>query len=278
MQDITVTKLKNAVNELGYEILMLNSPLDKVTQTNLVRQQWVDGLLKVSPDLTINDSCHAGWPKKPELVEFNQLPKRTVGSIKGHASMMHSFAHIEFNAINIAWDAVYRFTDMPDQYYDDWSRIAQEEAYHFTLINDYLKTLGYEYGSFPAHRGLWEMVEETRHDVMVRMALVPRVLEARGLDVTPDIIKKFTHHGHQEAADILSIIYRDEIGHVDVGSRWFNYLCKKRGIDAHKTFVNLIEQYAVDKIRQPFNEVARMKAGFSKQEMEYLNQCTKLQK
>ena len=263
-----------SLNELAHGCLLLNSPEEKTTQTDIVRQQWLDGLLKVDHHLQINEHCDAGWPDKPSLVEFNKLPKRSVGSAKGHASLMHSFAHIEFNAINIAWDAVYRFKNMPDEFCDDWSRIAFEEAYHFNLINDYLKSMGYEYGSFDAHRGLWEMVEDTRHDVMVRMALVPRVLEARGLDVTPDIIKKFTHHGHQEAADILSIIYRDEIGHVEVGSRWFNYLCEKRGLNSHDTFVDLIERYAVDKIRRPFNEIARLQAGFSKQEMEYLNKCT----
>ncbi len=262
------------LNQQAHQCLLLKSPEEKIAQTDLLRQQWLDGMLGIDRHLTAIDNCDAGWPEKPQLVEFNQLPKRSVGSAKGHASLMHSFAHIEFNAINIAWDAVYRFNDMPDAFYDDWSRIAFEEAYHFTLINDYLKTLGYEYGSFDAHRGLWEMVEQTRYDVMVRMALVPRVLEARGLDVTPNIIKKFKHHGHQEAANILSVIYRDEIGHVDVGSRWFRYLCEKRDINAHDTFIDLIERYAVDKIRQPFNEAARMKAGFSEQEMEYLTQCT----
>ncbi|MDH3326366.1 MAG: ferritin-like domain-containing protein [Gammaproteobacteria bacterium] len=275
MQDNTATNFKNSINARAYHCLLLESPQEKVAQSLKLREEWTNGLLSVERDLEIIDNCDAGWPEKPELVAFNRLPKRTVGSLKGHASMMHSFAHIEFNAINIAWDAVYRFPDMPEEYYDDWSRIAQEEAYHFTLINDYLKSLDYEYGSFDAHKGLWEMVEETRYDVLVRMALVPRVLEARGLDVTPNIIQKFKHHGHHEAAEILSIIYRDEIGHVEVGTRWFNYMCNKREIDAHQTFVDLIERYAVDKIRQPFNEVARMKAGFSAREMEYLNQCSK---
>jgi len=275
MGDKAVKKLTNSLNAHAYQCLLLNSPDEKIVKTNELRAHWLSGSLKVDRHLSVDDHCVVGWPSEPELVALNKLPKRTVGSARGHASMMHAFAHIEFNAINIAWDAVYRFNDMPDQYYDDWSRIAQEEAYHFTLINDYLISMGYEYGSFVAHAGLWEMVEETRHDVMVRMALVPRVLEARGLDVTPDIMRKFKHHGHHEAAEILSIIYRDEIGHVEVGSRWFNYLCEKRGLDSHQTFVNLIEQYAVDKIRQPFNDLARKQAGFSEKEMDYLNQCTK---
>ena len=265
----------DAINSLAYDCLQARDPAEKVQLTENCRNLWLKGALRIDHQLPIVEHCRVGWPEKPVLVPFNQLPKRTVSSDKGHAALMHSFAHIEFNAINIAWDAVYRFVDMPDQFYDDWSRIAHEEAYHFTLINDYLKSMGFEYGSFAAHQGLWEMVEQTRHDVMVRMALVPRVLEARGLDVTPDIIQRFKHHNRHQAAEILSIIYEDEIGHVEVGSRWFNYLCEKRQLDPKQTFVSLIEQYAVDKIRQPFNEVARMKAGFSEQEMEYLNQCTK---
>jgi len=275
MPDNPVTKSKNtSFKQLAYQCLLAKSPEEKVYLTKALRRDWLDGELEIDHRLPVTDDCVAGWPDKPALVAFHRLPKRSAGSAKGHASMMHAFAHIEFNAINIAWDAVYRFSDMPDQFYDDWSRIADEEAYHFTLIRDYLITLGYEYGSFDAHGGLWEMVTQTRHDVLVRMALVPRVLEARGLDVTPDIINKFKHHGHHRAADILAIILRDEIGHVEVGSRWFRYLCDQRGINAHDTFVHLIEQYALDKIRLPFNDLARMKAGFSEQEMEYLTQCT----
>jgi len=264
-----------SINQLAHDCLLINSPAEKIKLTNQIREKWLEGQLVVDVSAAVDEQCPVGRPEKPELVALHKLPKRTVGSLKGHASMMHSFAHIEFNAINIAWDAVSRFTKMPEQYYDDWSRIAQEEAYHFTLINDYLLELGYEYGSFPAHNGLWEMVEQTRHDVLIRMALVPRVLEARGLDVTPDIIERFKHHGHDKAVEILNIIYNDEIGHVEVGSRWFNYLCEQRGLEPQNTFSALIEEYAVDKIRQPFNEIARKQAGFTEQEMEYLNQCTK---
>ena len=191
------------------------------------------------------------------------------------AALLHSFAHIEFNAINIAWDAVYRFNNMPAQFYLDWAKIAAEEAYHFSLIRNYLLNMGYDYGSFQAHTGLWDMVEKTSHDVLVRMALVPRVLEARGLDVTPVIIKKFRHHNFIDAADIMTIIYQDEIGHVEIGTKWFKFLCKQRQLDSDETFNQLIQHYAIDKIRKPFNDKARQQAGFSAREMELLNICSK---
>ncbi len=264
-----------SINTLAYQCLQISSVDEKVIQSSNIRALWLKGELKIEHKRSIIDHCQAGWPEKPSLVPFNKLTKRSISSDKGHASMMHAFAHIEFNAINIAWDAVYRFADMPEKYYDDWSRVAAEEAYHFTLINDYLKTLGYEYGSFGAHQGLWEMVEDTRHDVLTRMALVPRVLEARGLDVTPDIIQRFKQNGRHKAAEILSIIYEDEIDHVTIGTRWFNYLCKKRGLDSFHTFSTLIQQFAASKIKQPFNDIARQQAGFSQQEMEYLHQCSK---
>jgi len=254
---------------------MLCDADEKIEQTRHLREQWLAGLLSTDDNYDGNPACDAGAPAKPELVPFNQLPRRTVAGAKGHAAMMHAFAHIEFNAINIAWDAVSRFTQLPTEFYDDWSRIADEEAYHFQLIRDYLRSLDYDYGSFPAHKGLWEMVQLTKHDVMVRMALVPRVLEARGLDVTPDIIARFKHHQHHKAAEILEIIYRDEIGHVEVGSKWFNYFCSQRGLDSEAVFAGLIAQYATDKIRKPFNYLAREQAGFSEKEMEYLNSCTK---
>lgn len=272
MSDISSVK---SINSRAYQCLLADSVGEKIKLTDQTRQEWLNGDLDVRHDHSISPNCHAGWPAKPRLVPFTQLPKRTVTSPKGHAAMMHSFAHIEFNAINIAWDAVYRFADMPWDYYDDWSKVAAEEAYHFSLINDYLADLGFEYGSFDAHQGLWEMVESTKDDVMIRMALVPRVLEARGLDVTPDIISRFQHHGHDRAAEILSIIYQDEIGHVEIGSRWFNYLCDQRNINASETFSSLVSQYAIDKVRPPFNTEARTQAGFSKTEMEYLNQCTR---
>jgi len=266
--------LPKTLHEAAITCLVVSNPDDKLALTHLIKKQWDSGDLVLKNDFSSNRECSVGIPSKPELVPFNQLPKRTVGGPKGHAAMIHAFAHIEFNAINIALDAVSRFPDLPEQFYIDWLRIAHEEAIHFQLLRDYLRTLGYDYGSFPAHAGLWEMVELTAFDVMVRMALVPRVLEARGLDVTPDIIQRFRHHNHLRAAEILEVIYRDEIGHVEIGSKWFNYVCKQQNLDSQAVFSELIKKYAADKIRKPFNAIAREQAGFTAKEMEFLTSCS----
>lgn len=157
--------------------------------------------------------------------------------------MMHAIAHIEFNAINLALDAVQRFEGMPEQFYADWLRIADEEAYHFELIRAHMRQLGADYGDHNAHSGLWEMCEKTAHDVLIRMALVPRVLEARGLDVTPGIQKKLTQVGDHNAVSLLDIILRDEIGHVEIGNRWFRHCCKARGLKTDETFFKLLDEY-----------------------------------
>ena len=266
--------LLKTVNEAAYQCLMARDVENKIELTLFMKQQYDAKLLCIEPGFVAQEKLTVGVPDKPQLVAFHELPKRTVAGSKGHAAMIHAFAHIEFNAINIALDAICRFPGLPLEFYSDWLQIAHEEAIHFQLLREYLQTLGHDYGSFPAHSGLWEMVELTAFDVMVRMALVPRVLEARGLDVTPDIIRRFRHHQHQRAAEILEIIYRDEIGHVEIGSKWFNYFCRQRGLDSEKTFTTLIEKFATDKIRQPFNLFAREQAGFSAKEMEYLQSCT----
>jgi len=271
---MTNDALPQTLNEAAYCSLKEINVEQKISQTHRIKMQREAKMLDVQFDYAPHKICEVGVPERPLLVSFNKLPKRSVSGVKGHAAMIHAFAHIEYNAINIALDAICRFPGMPVEYYDDWLKIAHEEAIHFQLLQDYLITLGYEYGSFDAHSGLWEMVEITAHDVMVRMALVPRVLEARGLDVTPDIIQKFNHHGHTRAAEILEVIYQDEIGHVEIGSKWFNYTCSQRGLNSAEVFSELIEKFAIDKIRKPFNSIARKQAGFSTKEMEYLNSCT----
>lgn len=213
-----------------------------------------------------------GRPDKPELVPSRQLPRRRMGSPAGSASMLHSFVHIEFNAINLAWDAVYRFRGMPRDYYTDWASVAAEEATHFDLLRKHLISLGYEYGDFVAHDGLWSVAKDTAHDVLVRMAVVPRVLEARGLDVTPAIIERFRDNGDEKAAQILEIILQDEIGHVEIGTRWYVYLCKLRGLDREATFERMINDYVKERIKGPLHIEAREKAGFNPQEMALLNQ------
>jgi uncharacterized ferritin-like protein (DUF455 family) len=211
-----------------------------------------------------------GRPENPVLVPPRDLPRRRFSVDKGHAPLIHAICHIEFNAINLALDAVARFTDMPDDFYHDWFRIAYEEATHFEMLSDHLKTMGWQYGDFDAHDGLWEMAQKTHHDVLTRMALVPRVLEARGLDVTPAMMQKLSRTGDHRAVEILEVILREEVGHVEVGTRWFNYLCEQRGLDAYETFTDLLDHYFNGEIRGPLHTEARIMAGFTEAELSWL--------
>lgn len=190
----------------------------------------------------------------------------------GRAALVHALAHIEFNAINLALDAAQRFSGMPPDYYADWLRVADEEAQHFDLLNTHLATLGrgYAYGDFPAHNGLWEMALRTAHDPLVRMALVSRVLEARGLDATPLIVEKLKTANDLRMVEILAIIERDEIGHVAIGSRWFGWLCVERGLEPEATFRQLLIDHDAPPLRPPFNLAARRQAGFSEPELAWL--------
>ncbi len=265
--------MQNDLFSTAWEILNIPSPQEKVEQTYIAVNKFANLKLELklsNTDLHIQKLPIPGRPNKPELVQPRELPHRKINSLEGRATLLHAICHIEFNAINLAWDAVYRFRDMPMQYYLDWMKIAKEEAEHFSLINDYLNELGFAYGDFAAHNGLWEMAVETDHDVLVRMALVPRVLEARGLDVTPGIMKKFESVGDTRANEILSIIQSEEIGHVEIGSHWFRYCCEQRDVEHDKTFRDLLKQYLNSGIKKPVNYDARLKAGFTQQELDYL--------
>lgn len=211
-----------------------------------------------------------GRPEKPLLVAPRDLPRRRNNEQTGHATLIHAITHIEFNAINLGLDAVARFHDMPEQFYLDWLRVAYEEAHHFALLRNHLNAKGYDYGDFPAHDGLWEMAQKTHHDPLIRMALVPRVLEARGLDVTPAMMNKLEKSGDVQAVDILTLILREEIGHVAIGTRWFNYLCDLRGKEPLSTFKQLLETYFNGELRGPFHTEARKQAGFTDAEMALL--------
>jgi len=219
-----------------------------------------------------------GRPTRPRLVPPRELPRRRLGTHAGRVSLLHALAHIEFNAINLAWDAIYRFRHMPEQFYRDWARVAFEEASHFQLLCGRLASLGAVYGDLDAHDGLWEMACKTAHDPLVRMALVPRVLEARGLDVTPGIMERLKATGDDETVAILEIILRDEIGHVEIGTRWFRYLCQQRGRDPEQTFVQLLEEYMNGQVKQPFHYEARAQAGFNETEMKQLEKMATVDK
>ncbi len=264
--------MKSDLIEIAWEILTTNTPEHKVSQTYQAFEVFSDkqDINASRSNVSVQRLQIPGRPDKPELVLPRDLTRRSIGSLEGRASLLHSICHIEFNAINLAWDAVYRFRDMPNQYYLDWLKVAKEEAYHFSLLNEYLNELGFTYGDFSAHNGLWDMAVETDHDVMVRMALVPRVLEARGLDVTPGIMKKFKSVKDTRANEILTIIQRDEIGHVEIGSRWFRYCCEQRGLDHDTSFQSLLKQYLKGGIKKPLDKQARLQAGFTRQELDFI--------
>ena len=213
-----------------------------------------------------------GRPATPRLVHPRELSKRGMGSAQGRAAFVHSIAHIEFNAIDLAWDAVYRFRGLPDRYYADWVGVARDEARHFGMLRERLRQLGHEYGDFDAHNGLWEMAEKTADDGLARMALVPRVLEARGLDVTPAMILKLRALGDDVTADILELILREEVAHVAAGSRWFRWYCERAGVEPRARFRELLDEYARGSLRGPFNRDARRAAGFDDQEIALLEE------
>ncbi len=205
------------------------------------------------------------------MIAPHQVPRRRADTLTGRAALIHALAHIEFNAINLALDAAHRFAGMPLAYYADWLSVADEEALHFELLSGHLATLGLAYGDFPAHNGLWDMALKTAHDPLVRMALVPRVLEARGLDAAPLIVDKLKAAKDTRMVEILAIIERDEIGHVAIGSRWFNRLCVARGLEPEATFRQLLVDYDAPPLKPPFNLAARRQAGFSKPELDWLS-------
>lgn len=242
----------------------------KIQRLDDLQIDWTENRFEFSETETIERIADPGRPSLPTLVSPKSLPKRGLGSAEGHAALMHSIAHIEFNAINLALDAMYRFQKMPKSYYQDWLGVAAEESYHFQMIREHLDHLGYEYGDFPAHNGLWLTTFETDFDPLVRMAMVPRTLEARGLDVTPMMIKRLRAIGDKRGVEILKILLRDEIGHVEVGTRWFRYLCNQREINPFKTFQTLLDEYFHGDLRGPFNFEARQQAGFSEEELGWL--------
>ncbi|MFP4251873.1 MAG: ferritin-like domain-containing protein [Guyparkeria sp.] len=248
---------------------------DPTVKADGVRELYDRAMHAPDPDVptpppSVEPVPDPGRPERPELVAPRDVPRRGPATPEGRASMAHSFAHIEFNAMNIGLDACYRFDAMPADFYRDWLSVARDEAKHFELLDAYLRERGYRYGAFPAHASLWETVHGTEHDVLVRMALIPRVLEARGLDVTPGIQRKLAQYDDQPLIDILDVIYTEEIEHVHIGTRWFRYACEKRGVDPRTTFRELLQQYMSGRIRGPYDEFGRKAAGFTDGEMQDL--------
>lgn len=253
--------------------LQLCDPAEKVAATSKVYEYWQNATQLPSTNSTAAISIpEPGRPQKPELVAPRNLPHRSPTTTQGRAALIHALAHIEFNAINLALDAAYRFRQLPLAYYQDWLKVASEEAHHFDLLNTHLQQMGYRYGDFAAHNGLWEMALKTDYDVLVRMALVPRVMEARGLDVTPMIMRKLEQAGDTEAMQILAVIQRDEVGHVEIGNRWYRYFCEQRQLLPLDTFKKLLAEHLQSGVRGPYDIAMRKLAGFTEEELDYLQQ------
>ena len=260
------------LRQTALELLAITDPQTKVDRVKQLfdayQEQHID--LDISRILNSDGLILPGRPSKPKLVPPLTVPKRKMDTLEGRLSLLHSLAHIEFNAMNLALDAIWRFTDMPEEYYEDWLKVAKEEAYHFSLIESHLQSVGVAYGDFPAHNSLWEMVERTADAVIARMALVPRTMEARGLDAVPVIRDRFKQVKDHQVVEILEIILRDEVGHVLIGNQWFNFLCIKEGLSPVNVYQELARAYGAPVLRGPFNLEARKQAGFTAEELNLL--------
>lgn len=259
------------VHQAAHTCLLCTDVADKVTLAHQLWRDWQAGQLIVC-DRPLALGPDAGRPDRPVLVAPNQLVRRRLRSRTGRAALIHAVAHIEFNAINLACDAASRFQGLPAAYYADWIRVAAEEAKHFALLQARLQALGYTYGYFPAHNGLWELAQQTADDFVQRMALVPRVMEARGLDVTPGMMARFRQIGDMATAEVLATILQDEIGHVAIGTRWFQYACAQRGLEPEAHYLHLLSTQFRYLVRGPLHTEARLAAGFSPHEIARLNQ------
>jgi uncharacterized ferritin-like protein (DUF455 family) len=250
------------------EVLCIADPVTKAAAVQQLATQA--GLPVDSEAQLVHDGPLPGRLPRPRLVPASEVPRRSPFTPEGRAALLHAVAHIEKNAIDLALDAAWRFAGLPADYYRDWLRVAAEEAHHFTLLREHLLTLGHDYGDFDAHDGLWSMVEKTRGDVVARLALVPRTLEARGLDATPPMQDKLRRAGDHRAVAILDVILRDEIGHVAIGNRWYRWLCERDGLDPASHALHMAALHGAPKPRPPFNVGARRAAGFSAAEIAAL--------
>lgn len=261
-------------SELRQVALACLAEPDATIKANMVRQlasDWQHTKVRLDAEQVLTASMPIpGRPAKPDLVAPKLLKRRAMTTPEGRAALIHALAHIEFNAINLALDAVWRFKNMPEKFYADWLQVADEEAYHFNLLHAHLQHLGFSYGDFDAHNSLWEMADKTKESIIARIALVPRTMEARGLDASPQLKSKLVQAGDALVGVILDIILHDEIGHVSIGNYWFNWLCEQQGLEPMTTFAQLCQAYEAPKLKGPFNLDARRKAGFSDEELERL--------
>ena len=265
--------MQTELRQLALQALAEPNFEQKVALAQVIRAQRTTILIAIDAVLSAPAGL-PGCPARPELRSHLDVPKRSPFTNEGLAALLHAVAHIEFNAINLALDATWRFAGMPRQYYLDWAKVAAEEALHFSLLRTHLQSMGYEYGDFAAHTGLWDMTAKTTGDVLARMALVPRTLEARGLDATPPMqakLRKVATPQALRAVEILDVILRDEITHVAIGNHWYRYLCAQRGLDPVATYAMLARQYDAPRIKGPLNLDARRAAGFDDVELALLS-------
>ena len=267
----------SGVHAMALRALRIRDPRRKCECVGRLLEVWRAGGLGVDPrDPSPVRIEIPGRPDRPQLVRPQDLPRRGLHTLHGRQALLHAVTHIEFNAINLALDAVYRFRALPEEYISDWLQVAAEEARHFLLLEGRLAQLGSGYGDFPAHNGLWEMAIKTDSDPMERMALVPRVLEARGLDVTPGMIQRLEAAGDEDSVAVLRVIQREEVSHVAIGTRWFHHLAAHRGLDPEATFLDLLARHMPGRVRPPFAVEARLAAGFSRSEMVALEAQSEL--
>lgn len=257
----TVTSLQQGA------VAALSAPVldDKITITRHVARQWSQGLLGLGSPVDAPPPDRPGRPDKPALVAPNKLKKRSLRSERGRFALIHAIAHIELNAVDLAWDIIARFAGerMPRSFFDGWVRVALEEAKHFSLLQERMEQMGGTYGDLDAHDGLWEASQTTGHALRARLAVVPLILEARGLDITPSLLRQMDEIGDEQTARIFRIIYRDEEGHVAVGAKWFRFLCLREGAKPAEAFQNLVRQHFRGALKPPFNDIARSRAGLT---------------
>ena len=258
----------NALHYWAHKALMARSMEEKSTLIDYMgRSPKTPASIELEP-IRIEQP---GYPESLNFVHPRSLKQRRLSTDEGRACFLHAIAHIEFNAVNLALDAMYRFRQLPEEYYFDWLRVAAEEVSHHQLLLDRIHELGFEYGDFPVHQGLWDVAKTSDKDLMTRMALVPCVLEARGLDVTPSMIDKLKAADDERSAEVLQVILDQEVDHVAIGIRWYTFACQKENVDPVDRFVELLEANLPNRVRGPFNVQQRVAAGFTAEWLERLS-------
>ncbi len=261
-QPTDIPALPATLAEAAVLVLTTGSAADKCRLTRQVSHDWRTGRLSQVGQCLPPDRPNR--PERPQLLAPKHMPKRTYAGDKGRIGLLHALAHIELNAIDLAWDIICRFpqSSMPKAFYDDWVQVAVDEVDHFEMLERLLTSLGAAYGDLPAHDGLWQAAEKTADDLMARLAVVPMTLEARGLDTTPATMDKLARNGDTITPPALDVIYRDEIAHVAAGVRWFRHLAAERGLDPAPHYQDLLRQRFPGGLKAPFNHAARDQADF----------------